>query len=60
MFFVMLNHPSDSIPAVPLIDPDSDNIGFYETEGEAGCAAESSHLGEEWGYEIFELGCGIG
>lgn len=59
MFFVMLNHPNPDIPAVPLIDTETDNVGFYESDGEAGLAAESSTLGEECGYEIFELGQGI-
>ena len=59
MFFVMLNHPNPDVPAVPLIDENTDNIGFYDSEEAAGQAAESSLLGGREGYEIFGLGQGI-
>ena len=59
MFFVLLNHPKNDVPAVPLIESKTDNIAFYETFEEAGEAAESSSLGEEFGYEIFQLGQGL-
>ena len=55
-YFVMLSHPAK--PAAILIDPDTNEVGFYDSESDAGEAAESSTWGEEHGYEIFQLGQG--
>ena len=55
MFFVMLNHPNPSVPAVPLVDDDGDVV-FFDDRGGACFAAESSYLGDGYGFEVFELG----
>lgn len=62
MFFVMLNHPSADIPAIPMVRADADDatdIAFFHSEEDAFAAAESNYLGENYGYEVFELGAGI-
>lgn len=56
-FFVMLNHPSPNVPAVPMAD--DEDIAFYDTEDAAREAANNSILGEKFGFEIFELGTGL-
>lgn len=55
MFFVMLNHPSKNIPAVPMTDEDGD-VAFYKDRDVACTTAEESSLGETYGFEVFELG----
>ena len=56
-YFVMLNHPAESVPAAPMVN-DDDEVEFYETYQEAANAAQNSWLGDRLGYEIFCLGCG--
>ena len=55
MFFVMLNHPNPSVPAVPLVDDEGDVV-FFDDRGHACFAAEESSLGEVYGFEVFQLG----
>jgi hypothetical protein len=53
-YFVILNHPNGSY--VPL---ENDNgMMFFDSEIMATSAAESSILGSEYGFEVFELGGG--
>jgi len=52
-FFAMINHPNAGF--TPLIDADTNDIGKYATMDDAGAAAESSSLGEEYGYAIFDF-----
>jgi len=61
MYFVMLNHPSKNVIAMPLIElkEGSSDIAFYNTYEEACAAAENSSLGANFGYEVFCLGEGI-
>jgi len=42
---------------LPLMQNDED-IAKFDTENEAREGAKSSTLGEEFGYEIFEIGSG--
>ena len=55
-YFVILNHPNGSV--IPLEDGDG-NLAMYESELLATAGGESSSLGSEYGFEIFELGGGI-
>lgn len=57
MYFVMLNHPSDYVEAVPLMK-DDDHIEFFETKEEADKAAPQTILGDNYGWEVFCLGRG--
>lgn len=54
-FFVMLYHPEGKY--LPLENED-DEMMFFITSEYAREAAESSLLGSEFGYEIFEIGTG--
>lgn len=56
-YFVMLNHPNGGV--LPMVKDDEGNMAFYETEEDAGLAAEDNPLGETFGYEIFCLGMGL-
>ena len=57
-FFVMLNHPV----CAPLIMTDSqgdgDDIAYFKTYKLAKEAATDNDLGDAFGYEVFQLGCG--
>lgn len=59
-FFVMLNHPK----CPPLImnevgdDAFDFTVAYFEAYELAKAAAEDNDLGEHFGYEIFQLGCG--
>lgn len=55
-FFVMLNTPKSSY--TPLMYDDYD-IAKYESIEDAQIAAENNSLGETFGYEVFEIGCGV-
>lgn len=57
MYFVMLNHPSENIPAIPMVDDNNNTIFFDELEL-AQKSAEQSFLGDCYGFEVFELGNG--
>ena len=58
-YFVMLNHPSKNIQAMPMIiDVETNNVAWFETEEHARKAAEDSMLGEAYGFEIFRRGYG--
>lgn len=54
-FFVMLTTQSGG--CTPLMTCD-DEFATFETEDAARKAAESSLLGDAFGYEVFERGCG--
>jgi len=56
-FFVMLTTQSGGY--TPLMSSKTDNIAQFETEEEARASAEDNVLGENFGYEIFERGCGV-
>lgn len=58
-FFVMLSHPSQA-PVIMVHHDEacSDNVAYYESEEEAREAAIKSFLGEDCGFEVFELGPG--
>lgn len=58
MFFVMLNHPSEDIPALPLAGVDPDTVEFFASRDEAIEAGNNNLLGENFGFEVFELGTG--
>lgn len=53
-FFVMLNTQSGSY--TPMMD--DEDIAKYETFEEAVSVAKQNPLGEHFGYEVFEIGCG--
>lgn len=42
----------------PLMEND-DNIAKFETREAAQKCAEENPLGENFGYEIFDIGCGV-
>ena len=58
MFFVMLNHPSPHVPALPMVGDSSDDVAFFDSYDHACEAAESSSLGDAYGFDVFELGSG--
>ena len=58
MFFVMLNHPSENIEALIMTQGTYDEPAFFATQEDARKAAKNNTLGENFGYEIFELGTG--
>lgn len=59
-YFVMLNHPSCSGNYTPMDCGENDfELARFATRGEAEEAARSSVLGGTFGYEIFEIGCGV-
>ena len=55
-FFVMLNHQNGGI--VPMTDKEGDLV-TYDSEEDARQAANTTILGEAFGYEVFERGCGV-
>lgn len=56
-FFVMLNTQRGSY--TPLMDSHNDDIAKFITV-EAACeCADANMLGEHFGYEVFEIGCGV-
>lgn len=55
-FFVILNHQNGSV--LPMVKNDEGDLAMYSTEKDARKAAEANPLGETFGYEVFELGCG--
>ena len=60
MYFVMLNHPSDDVEAIPLETGRMgyERIAFFDTKEDADVADEESRLGEQFGWEVFCLGKG--
>lgn len=56
-FFVMLNTPNGSVTPLEA-EEDSLEVALFETKETAEAGAKSSVLGEHFGYEIFERGCG--
>jgi len=53
-FFVMLNHPSGGF--VPLDNGTDDfELAVFYTEDEAAQGAESSTLGNNFGWQVFEM-----
>ncbi|UKA12835.1 hypothetical protein [Photobacterium damselae] len=59
-FFVMLTTQDGGYtPLMKRKDGDSDvEFAKFDTEEEARQSAESTTLGEMFGYEVFEIGCG--
>jgi hypothetical protein len=57
MFFVLLNVPNHKPMA--LLDDDTEELLYFDTELKARQAATSTWVGERFGYEVFELGCGV-
>lgn len=55
-FFVILTTQNSGI--TPMTD-DKGELATYETFAEADEAAKNSALGEAFGYEVFERGCGV-
>ena len=55
-FFVMLTHPACEY--IPMTEGDGD-LAKFETEQKARECAEQNPLGEAYGYEVFEIGCGL-
>jgi hypothetical protein len=53
-FFVMLSTQSGG--ATPMID--GGEMAFFATQAEADAASRNNPLGDNFGYEVFELGCG--
>lgn len=59
-FFVMLNHPSCPGNYLPMGCGEHDfELARFATKDEAEKAAKESVLGENFGYEVFEIGCGV-
>ena len=56
VFFVMLLHPNGNW--FPMASDDEGSMAFYSSEMEAMEDASANPLGENYGYEIFELGSG--
>ena len=57
-FFVMLNHPVCQ-PLIMTVDSgDGDDIAYFETKKDADISAQDNDLGDAFGYEVFQLGCG--
>ncbi|MFG0448354.1 hypothetical protein [Vibrio sp. YQ_11] len=60
-FFVMLTTQNGDYTPMMLCTDIATNeaeLAKFETEQEAGEAARGTVLGEAFGYEIFEMGCG--
>lgn len=55
-YFVMLITPNGN--SVPLMTPLGE-MAFYETVSEAKAGALNTPLGQDCGYEVFELGGGV-
>ena len=55
-FFVMLYTQNGSY--TPMMENDED-MAKYETIDDARAAAENSMLGSAFGYEVFQIGCGV-
>ena len=59
-FFVILNHPSCTGNYTPMDCGDNDfELARFATKEEAEDAARNSVLGGNFGYEVFEIGCGV-
>jgi hypothetical protein len=56
-YFVMLRHPNGEY-FLPLVDDDNEIVQF-STKAGARVGAETSSLGSETGYEIFDFGDGL-
>jgi len=56
-FFVMLNTQGGGY--TPLVDSDSDDIAKFKTAEAARECAGQNLLGEHFGFEVFEIGCGV-
>ena len=55
-FFVMLTTQKGSF--TPMTESESEEIAKFEYEGDATIAASETVLGEQFGYEVFEIGRG--
>ncbi len=59
-FFVMLTTQSGGYtPLTQHEGPEAGTLAKFKTQEEAKTGAESSVLGEHFGYEVFEIGCGL-
>ena len=56
-FFVMLYTQRGSY--TPLVDSENDDIVKFQTEEAARECAKQNPLGEQFGYEVYEIGCGV-
>lgn len=56
-YFVMIAHPSNNVPAIPMTE-DNDDIAFFDDEDDARWAGENNSMAKAFGYEIFQLGTG--
>lgn len=56
IYFVILNHPNGGV--VPMVKNDEADLAMFESETEAMVCASDNPLGENYGFEIFELGGG--
>lgn len=55
-YFVILNHPNGSV--MPLVENDEQDLMMFESERKATICASDNPLGENFGFEVFELGNG--
>ena len=55
-FFVILNWPNGEVSH--MNQGEYNDLVLFETEELARKAAKDNPLGEKFGYEIFEIGCG--
>jgi len=55
-YFAMLNTQQGGI--TPLMD-DDDLLATYDYDYECEAAAASTILGNYYGFEVFEIGCGV-
>ncbi len=56
-FFVMLTTQSGGY--TPLMDKEGKDIAKFTSKDAAGDAARSCILGDAFGFEVFERGCGV-
>lgn len=56
-YFVILYTQSGGF--THMTDSDGEGLATFETEEEARKCARDNILGENFGYEIFEYGCGV-
>lgn len=56
-FFVILNTQCGGI--APMTDAETDELATYETKEAADDAARNCVLGDAFGFEVFERGCGV-
>lgn len=55
-YFVILNHPNGIV--MPLVEGDDNDLAMFESDTDAMAAGYENPLGQNFGFEIFELGGG--